>query len=155
MTVYEVRAVDAADAAALSALARRAKAHWGYPPEWIDAWTAELTLTPDYLRTHDGFVAISAGAPVGVCMIEVNGAEAELAHVWIAPDHHGRGVGRQLVDRALALARTRSVERVRVLSDPFAEPFYLRLGATRTGAEPAPMPGSPGRVLPVVEFTLP
>lgn len=39
-------------------------------------------------------------------------------------------------------------------SDPFAEPFYLKLGARRIGAVPAPMPGAPGRVLPVLEFNL-
>lgn len=40
-----------------------------------------------------------------------------------------------------------------MLSDPFAEAFYLRLGARRVGSVPAPMPGAPERLLPELEFT--
>lgn len=151
---YVVRNVDPADSKALTALAHRSKAHWGYPPEWITSWTADLILTPEYLRAHPGFVATNDGVPVGVCMLEIDGADAQVAHLWIAPEHHGRGIGRQLVERALAVARREALTRVRVVSDPFAEPFYLRLGARRIGEIPAPMPGAQDRVLPLVEFSL-
>ena len=36
----------AEDAAALTALALRSKAHWGYPQEWLAIWKPELTLSP-------------------------------------------------------------------------------------------------------------
>ena len=42
---YDIRAADPADAVALSALAHRAKAYWGYPSEWLAHWSEELTLT--------------------------------------------------------------------------------------------------------------
>lgn len=154
---YAIRSVEPADSEALTVLAHRSKAHWGYPPEWVTAWTAELTLTPEYLRTHEGFVATTDAVPIGVCMLEIdrfNGVDAELAHMWIAPEHHGRGIGRQLVKRALASARLEAVSRVRVVSDPFAEPFYLRLGARRISEIPAPMSGAACRVLPVLEFVI-
>ena len=148
----EIRRSDPADAGPLSALAHRAKAHWGYPAEWISAWTRELTLTPEYLKAHEGFVATIGDDIVGVCILEIEGETAELAHVWIAPERQRRGIGRQLVERALAAARSKGATRVRVTADPFAEAFYCQLGARRTGELPAPMPGAEDRLLPLLEF---
>ena len=84
---YHIRSADPADAVALSALAHRAKVHWGYPAEWISTWTAELTLTPEYLGAHDGFVATTGDDIVGVCMLELEGRRAELAHMWLSLIH--------------------------------------------------------------------
>jgi len=39
-----------------------------------------------------------------------------------------------------------------VVTDPHAEPFYLRLGARRVGEIAAPMPGAPERKLPLLEL---
>ena len=148
-----IRRAEPSDAAALSALAQRAKAHWGYPPAWMARWKRELTLTPPYLTVNTAFVATEDETPIGVCVLQQTPAAA-LEHVWVDPGHHGRGVGRALVDTALAKARELGFTRVRVESDPFAEAFYLNLGARPIGSVPAPMPGAPNRVLPVLEFTI-
>jgi GNAT superfamily N-acetyltransferase len=152
---FHIRAADASDAAAPSALAVRAKGHWGYPAEWLERWTADLTITPEYLIAHWPIVAVSTGVPVGVCVLEVRGDEASLEHVWIDPRYQGSGIGRALVGRALERAASTGAARVAVTSDPFAEAFYIKLGARRRGAVPAPMPGAPTRVLPLLEFILP
>lgn len=142
------------DAPALTALARAAKASWGYPPQWMEHWAPELLITPEYIEAHDVFVAALDGVVVGMTAVEMDGNEASLGHAWINPGYHGRGLGAALVRQALAAASSRGVSTVRVISDPFAEPFYLRLGARRRGAVPAPMPGCPDRVLPQLEFRL-
>jgi ribosomal protein S18 acetylase RimI-like enzyme len=138
----------------LSELAFRAKAQWGYPEEWLRLWRGDLTLTPEYLAAYPGFVALDCGRPVGCCVAEVRGREASLEHLWIAPECQRRGIGRMLVGAALDIAAAAGVSRVAVIADPFAEPFYLRLGAFRTGEVPAPMPGAPDRVLPRLEFVV-
>ena len=148
-----IRAAEPSDAAALSALAQRAKAHWGYPVAWLARWKRELTLTAPYLTVNTAFVATEGVTPIGVCVLQQTPVAA-LEHVWVDPGHHGRGVGRALVDTALATARELGFTRVRVESDPFAEAFYLNLGARSIGSVPAPMPGAPNRVLPVLEFTI-
>jgi predicted N-acetyltransferase YhbS len=151
---FEIRAAKPADATALTVVAYRAKAHWGYPEEWLQLWGADLTITSEYLTANCAFVAEIAGAPVGVCVLESDGVAGSLEHVWIAPESQGGGVGRALVARALDAASNAGILRVFVLSDPFAEAFYLRLGACRVGSVPAPMPGAPERTLPKLEFAL-
>jgi predicted N-acetyltransferase YhbS len=56
--------------------------------------------------------------------------------------------------RALREAAMVGLPSVRVVSDPFAEEFYSRLGAERCGQVPAPMPGAPDRTMPVLMFVV-
>lgn len=154
MEVHTRRAA-AADAGAVSELAIRAKSHWGYPADWLRQWRAELTMSAEYLGAHTSYVAVDqAGATVGVCVIDVREEAASIEHLWVAPDCHKRGVGRALMVQALETAARAGVSTVEVLSDPFAEPFYVRLGARRIHQVPAPMPGAPDRMLPLLNFVL-
>jgi predicted N-acetyltransferase YhbS len=151
----QFRSATGADAPALTALARRAKASWGYPPAWLAAWEGDLTLTPDYLEYHRAFVAEREGQVVGVVVLEEHPARWSLEHVWVDPDAQGRGTGRALVEHALAVAVAYRQGPVEVVSDHFAGPFYERLGAVRVGAQPAPMPEADDRMLPILEFRFP
>ncbi len=150
-----IRAAVPADANVLTALAHRAKSSWPYPASWIAEWRPDLTLTPDYLASHFGFVSMLDGRPVGVCVLEEKPAGWSLEHFWIEPSVQRRGIGKRLLSHALAWAAERGGGSVEVISDPHAEPFYLRQGAHRVGTHPAPMPGAADRVLPVVRFDFP
>lgn len=153
---FTIRAAVPAESAALSALAREAKASWGYPAEWLDQWRAELTISDEYVRAHELFVAESKTMVLGVCALEDHGAQWALEHLWVSPRAQRLGVGRALVHHALRAARRggASTKRVRVVSDPHAAGFYRAMGAREIGAEPAPMPGAPARELPILEFAL-
>lgn len=148
------RKATADDADALTDLAHRAKAHWGYPTSWMRAWDAQLTILPGYLEMHHVWVADRDGTIVGMCALEDRGLRWMLEHVWVEPSLHRLGIGRALVRRALDTARTEQAEVVELLSDPFATGFYERLGAAHAGDVPAPMPGARDRTLPRYEFDL-
>ena len=147
-----IRRATADDADALSDLAHRAKAHWGYPATWMREWDAQLTIIPGYLEMHDVWVSEQEGAIVGMCALEDRKDHWNMEHVWVDPAAHGRGVGRALVMHALEEARRRHAGVVELLSDPYASGFYERLGARRAGEVPAPMPGAKDRTLPRYEF---
>ena len=142
------------DADALTDLAHRAKAHWGYPASWMREWDAQLTIIPGYIEMHDVWVAERDGTVVGMCALEDRGARWLLEHVWVEPGLHGGGIGRALVFRALDTARERHARVVELLADPYASGFYERLGARHTGDVPAPIPGARERTLPRNEFDL-
>lgn len=142
------------DADALTDLAHRAKAHWGYPAHWMRAWDAQLTILPGYIDMHDVWVAERDGVVVGMCALEDRGSRWMLEHVWVEPALHGGGIGRALVQRALDTVRARHGRIVELLSDPYATGFYEKLGARHAGDVPAPMPGARDRTLPRYEFVL-
>jgi predicted N-acetyltransferase YhbS len=149
-----IRRATGDDADALTDLAHRAKAHWGYPASWMREWDPQLTIIPGYLEAHDVWVAERDGAVVGMCALEDLGARWNLEHVWVEPAAHRAGIGRALVTRALDEARRRHPGVVELLADPFARGFYERLGARHAGEVPAPMPGARSRTLPKFEFDL-
>jgi hypothetical protein len=62
-------------------------------------------------------------------------------------------VGRLLVLDALDATLRRPVAPIRLLSDPYAQDFYARLGARVTGWLAAPMDGDPERRLVRMEFS--
>lgn len=142
----------------LTGIARAAKASWGYPEAWLHEWRDALTLTAEYVAAHTVLVAEAGGALVGMCALEVTAgdageAEGELAHLWVLPGWHGRGVGRALVERVFAAARRVGCRALRIESDPNAEAFYRRLGAVRVGRVDAPV-AARARTLPVLRVEL-
>ena len=147
-----IRRAMAEDADALSDLAHRAKAHWGYPASWMRKWDAQLTILPGYLELHDVWVADADGAIIGMCALEDQLDRWHMEHVWVDPSHHGQGIGRALVMTAVDEARRRHSGVIELLSDPFAWGFYEKLGARKAGDVPAPMPGAKNRTLPKYRF---
>lgn len=147
-----IRRAQPVEAEQLTSLAHLAKASWGYPGAWIDAWRPDLTISADYVRDHHTAVAELDGRLVGVAALEQHPLYWSLEHVWIDPRVQGRGIGRVLVQQVLSFARAHGPGRIQVVSDPNAETFYQKLGAVRVGAQPAPMPGVPDRTLPILEF---
>ncbi|MBV8516623.1 MAG: GNAT family N-acetyltransferase [Acidobacteria bacterium] len=143
-----IRRAVGSDAPRATELARLAKAHWGYPADWLAAWRDDLSLSPDDIERHETFVAELNGEVVGVCQLQQAGGPSMLEHVWVDPRCHGQGVGRALVTHA----QGRASGPIAIVADPNAERFYLKLGARRVGDVAAPMPGAPRRSLPLLEL---
>lgn len=144
----EIRRAVPTDSERATELARLAKAHWGYPAEWLERWRDALSITAADIEKHRTFVASVDGNVVGVCQLQEGEIGAMLEHVWVDPQVHGKGVGRALVEHATSAAKGV----IAVVADPNAERFYIKLGATRVGDVAAPMPGAPTRKLPLLEF---
>ncbi|MGE5926499.1 MAG: N-acetyltransferase family protein [Gemmatimonadota bacterium] len=153
MPSLTVRPAVPSDAPVLSAIAQRAKAHWGYPPGWLEAWRPALTITAEYVVGHTVLVAEFPEAVVGFAAMGHAGAHHELEHLWVDPASHGKGIGRTLFARISEEAMRSGSTRVRIESDPHAAGFYERCGAFRVGTVPAPVLGVM-RELPVLELEL-
>src|SRR5258706_12185702 len=52
-----IRPAQEHEAEALSALAREAKAYWGYSPDMIESWRQELSVSSDTITLRPTFVA--------------------------------------------------------------------------------------------------
>lgn len=148
------------DAPLLSEIAFAAKAHWGYPPDWMAEWRTVFTIPADYLRDHEVYKAISDASPprmerdaqdmtkaIGFYALEGRGETLTLEHLWVLPAWIGRGVGKALFVDAVARAKASGARRLEWESDPNAEGFYLRMGAHRIGERRADMDDKP-RILP-------
>lgn len=113
----------------------------------------DLTISPEYIAKHHVIVAAADSGILGMCAPEDHTTHWMLEHVWVVPQGQSRGIGRALVRAALDAANCSNSVSVRLLSDPFARGFYERLGAAVIGDVAAPMPDSPSRTLPLMEFS--
>ena len=147
----EIRRAVAEEAPQLTRLARRSKASWGYPEAWLVEWASELTISPEYIRENAVFLAELDGEVAGVVGVGLGEEGPEIAHLWVAPEAQGRGLGRALVEQARQVATTMQWTVLRIISDPYAQPFYERLGARKVGDVEAPVAGT-ARTLPVLEL---
>lgn len=149
MNPVTVRDATPEDAAEATRIAKRAKASWGYPREWLAEWDPHLTITPAELGWHDGFMAELGNRAVGVVLLTRTGDTFEVAHLWVAPEAQGRGVGRWLVQAVRMRALEQGAEVLRIESDPNAVSFYERMGGRVVGSVQAPVCGQ-DRTLPVM-----
>jgi len=142
------------EAAAITELAVRSKRHWGYGDAFIESLAEELAFTPERLADPALHVELleTDGRPVGVFGLRRRTELAFLEDLWVEPSAMGRGHGRRLFRRAVAIARAWGKGVLEWESDPFAEPFYLHLGATRVGMVPSSV--IPGRSLPLMRYPL-
>jgi GNAT superfamily N-acetyltransferase len=148
VSVLTLRAARAGEHAALTTIARRAKAHWGYPADALARWHDELTVTRASIESLPTAVAERDGAVVGFFQLRLDGPHAALEHLWVQPEQMGHGVGRALLQRALDETHAAGHQRLCIDADPHAEAFYRACGAQRVGAVAAPIEGHPQRVRP-------
>jgi GNAT superfamily N-acetyltransferase len=135
------------EATRLSEIAQDAKRHWGYPEHWIKHWQDDLTISGDYVAANQVFLAEKDDQILGFYALIIRQDKAELDHMWVAPEHIGSGVGKELFIHAMQTASQRDVSEIEILSDPNAEGFYRKMGAHRIGEKVSEIDGQP-RILP-------
>jgi len=143
---FEIRRPRHDETQALTDLAMRAKASWGYDHDFMEACRSELTVTPQQLDEWRFWVAEDRDGLVGMIALADADDHAELEDFFVAPEAQGQGVGRALMQAFEADARAMGFERAEVDADPNAEATYARLGFRTIGRSPS---GSiRGRFLP-------
>ena len=151
MTITIGRAVPG-ECAALSDLALRSKAHWGYDADFLAACRAELTVDPADVQRLRVTLAEESGEVVGFYALGGGPPEGELSLFFVEPARICTGIGTLLWQDCLATAARIGLSRIRIESDPFAEGFYTGMGATRVGDVQSQ--SIPDRRLPLLSFDI-
>jgi GNAT superfamily N-acetyltransferase len=128
--------------ARLREIARSAKGHWGYDPQLVADWAAAIDFPPEerLVVEDQGWAAVVP-----------RGEVAWLDDLWVEPGAIGQGLGRELFERAAAIAREAGCTRMEWEAEPNALGFYERLGAVYVrDSEPSEW----GRVLAVMGVSL-
>jgi GNAT superfamily N-acetyltransferase len=148
-----IRPATTNELVALSDLALRSKAHWGYDEEFLSACREELTLHEDDLASKPTFVLERAGCAIGFYTLEaISEDQVELCFLFVEPGAIGQGYGRRLLEHAKGEAIARGFSIMMIQADPHVTGFYQHLGGRLVGSRPS---GSlPGRMLPLLEIKL-
>ena len=133
VSILRIRPAAKEEADRLSQIAHDAKRYWGYPEHWIKHWQDDLTISPDFIVANQVFLAEQDDQILGFYALKIQHEKAELDHLWVAPEHIGTGVGKQLFLHAMQSSARRNISEIEILSDPNAEGFYQKMGAHRVG----------------------
>lgn len=150
-----IRSAILSDAALLSELAFRSKAHWGYSTEYMESCREELSVSAaDISDPAREFVVCEVfGFVVGYCAITlVSKHQYELEALFVEPQHIGCGYGHLLIEEAKKLAAQRGAKSLVIQGDPNAEQFYLGAGGVKIGERESD--SIPGRFLPEFRIDL-
>ena len=154
---FKIREVDPSEAGQLTQLAHLAKAYWGYPPEFMAAVDDELTIQPEDLENKR--LIFRVGTCRGkICSFYTLDKESEpegsveLSALFVEPMMIGKGFGRHLFEHAVAESRALGAHSIMIHSDPYAEKFYTRMGATKIGKIPSRSVSD--REIPLLKYDL-
>lgn len=133
----------------LTTLTKLSKAYWGYSAEQIKKWDVDLTITPEYIESHEVYKLRVAEQIVGFYTYFFKGESyIKLGYLFIHPDHVRKGYGRLLMDDFWERISKEKGKKVTLDADPHAEQFYERLGFKVVGQLPSSIEG---RFLPIME----
>lgn len=153
LALVQLRRARPDEAGVLTALAMRSKAAWGYDEAFMERVAPEMAVTLEMFSDSRIVVAHDAAEILGYYRLQLRGAdETYLNDLFVAPAAIGTGIGRLLFESAVADARDAGARALVFESDPNAEPFYVHLGARRTGRNQAL--SDPKRLLPVMQYIL-
>lgn len=147
------------EAAPLSDLMLRSKAHWGYSAAFMEACRPVLTITTEYIQTNPVYVIEDDEGVQGVYSLRdlgllrsLGGRAVDLDVLFIEPRAIGRGYGRRLWLHAVEQARALGYIHMIVEADPNAEEFYAKMGMRRVGERESTVEA--GRMLPLLGYDL-
>ncbi|PCJ95164.1 MAG: GNAT family N-acetyltransferase [Hyphomicrobiales bacterium] len=147
-----IRRATKGDCKAISEMCMRSKAHWGYDDAFMQACKDELALHPHELKTCDVALAELDSKILGYAKVEYDHDMPQLGALFIDPDAIGQGVGKTLFIWAVTQCRERGLEKLAIVSDPFAATFYEKMGSRKVGMVAS---GSiSGRELPAYEYVV-
>lgn len=133
---YLIRRATPVDAQAISkvviAALRQSNAR-DYAPEVIAR--IELNFSPaailKLMQQRQMYVAVHEQHVVGTASLD----QAVVRSVFVSPQHQGRGIGQQLMERLKEVAIVAQVEELRVPASLTAESFYAQLGYAKVRDE--------------------
>jgi len=138
------------DADKLTRFILKSKRHWKYPDDWFEIWKDELRITPEDIRTRHFYMGQSEHDMVFVYSIKpLKNSTWELEDCWVAPDYIGKGYGNTLFNHMIGTLISLKCKTLTIVSEPFAEGFYLKMGARRVGEKESRIRG---RFLPILEY---
>lgn len=129
-----IRAARESESSFLSGLAMRSKSYWPYPLDYLEKCIPILKVTPEDIRDWPVGVSELNGEVIGFFALKPVSGENRLDHLWMDPRFIGKGIGKSLFKEAVLAAKRINWGQFRIAADPYAEPFYLKMGAINIGS---------------------
>lgn len=136
----------------LTTISFRSKAYWSYPDHYFRIWHDELTITAGYIERQEVYVHENEAELYGYYSLRELAEDLVLTdvrlqaglwleHMFVAPEHIGRGIGRALFNHCRQRLSERREHCLRILADPYARKFYEKMGCRYIQEYPSSIAG--------------
>ncbi len=113
-------------------LTRLMKASSAYQGDYA-AILQGYAISSQQVTNDEIFLAEDDGGLLGFYSLTNLTAEAERDLLFVSDRAQGKGIGTTLFQHIQALAHRLGIKSIKIVAHPSAEPFYLRMGASRVG----------------------
>lgn len=155
-----IRRADCKEHHILTEISFASKNYWNYPEEFLQIWQEELTITKKYILQNEVVVIENGQSILGYySLAHLKSAlhfsnftiEAGhwMEHLFIQPSFIGKGLGKKLFEHCLKLCRSKNISKLKILADPNAKGFYLKLGCNYIKDCPSSIEG---RTTPYLDY---
>lgn len=127
-----IRRAMESEAQALTDLAARSEAYWGYDADYMELFRSVYRVSEDFVGKNPTYVLEEDGRIEGFYSI-LPGGEASLEYLFIEPRSIGKGYGRLLWNHMLGECRKNGIKEFAIVTSPQAKEFYVRMGAEPCG----------------------
>lgn len=129
MVVERIRHALPAETGALEDLQRRSSMIWAEYRDDLRRHPDAVEVPTEAVLEGRVRVAVGDGRVLGFCtVVPLAEGIGDLDALFVEPESMGRGVGRRLLDDAVAIARGQGVRRLEVTANPRAVGFYEKVG---------------------------
>lgn len=118
----------------------------------MEACRTPLTVDPSAITEFHFYVLDEGGRITAFYGLNGQPPRGEIEFLFVEPESVRSGRGRRLASHFLELARSLGFSEIEVSADPYAEGFYVAMGAVRIGD--APSDAMPNRLIPRLRFSL-
>lgn len=133
MIAFEIVQAQPEDWEELKHIAIASKRYWGYADHLISQWAQTPIITPEAIKRDTVYVACAGLVAIGWYRLQLLLPAIVLEDLWVLPNYIGKGVGRRLFEHALIQAKRSGAHYLELEADPYAEPFYMRMGCRTVG----------------------
>lgn len=159
----QIEKANYSDSYILTEIAFSAKRHWNYPDKFYEIWKDELTISEEYLNQNIVYKALLDDLVLGFYSIVENESDFYsgeilvkkgfwLEHIFIRPDYHKFGIGRQLINHSKSISEKMGIRNLLIFVDPNAKKgFYDKIGAKFLYDSKSSIPD---RLIPVYELKM-
>ena len=160
--LYRIRKAMDGDEGKLTELSFASKNHWQYPDHYYTVWQSELTITGSYLEQNAVYLVEDNGLIIGfyslillekdlVLSVQTLDRGYWLDHMFVLPEHIGKGLGRKLFSHLCSVCITGGIAGFKLLADPYARGFYEKMGCVYIKDVPSSIEG---RTTPLLRMNL-
>lgn len=147
-----VERAQAGDSGALSDLAARSEAHWGYDAGFMERFRTIYGLSGDFINSNPTFTAQENDRIVGFYALVEGEPVTSLEYFFIEPEYIGKGYGKELWKHMVQSCRKFGIRELDIVTSPQAKAFYTKLGAVQVGEVESLV--REGRMIPQLRYKL-